>query len=675
MTKILTLSAIILMAAFSAAAQDVNIPDANFKTALINNPSINTNSDGEIQVSEAAAYTGTINVNKKNIADLTGIEAFTQITGLNCGSNKLTALNVSSNTQLTSLQCDFNLLTALDVSSLGNLSTLICSSNKLTALNISSNTNLSSLTCSRNQITSLDVSSNLLLQYLNCSFNVITSLDVSTNTGLLYFYCFRNQLTSLDISNNTAMIAVGCSSNLIGSLDVSNNPALESIQCGFCGISSLDVSNNPNLVTLSCSYNSLSSLDVSNNPALYLFYCNGNQLTSLDISANPDIHELDCSENLISSLNLSPQTNLQLLNCYTNNITSLDLSANTLLETVNCGSNQISTLNFAAQHLLTTLYCDNNPLLTSLDLRNGNNTSLIDFFAGNNPGLSCISVDDVPFMNTNWSAAIDPTTSYSLNCNCVPATITSSPVVTTNLCPGTPVTLTSSRSNSYLWSTGKKRRSITVTTSGSYTVSTDIGCSSAPTVVSYLPCDAPSSLGVTNVTATSADINFTSVACGQSYDLKYKTKRGGSWVTVTGITSSPYSISGLAPNTLYIVQMRTFCSSNPLSYSAWTVQYQFRTPAYLVANGGVYTNNSTSNSSFKISITPNPASSKAILRISGNAGNVSVSISDMSGKQLWQSLNNSSSQLSLPVQNLASGVYMVSVADGENKQVLKLVKE
>jgi hypothetical protein len=94
----------ILVLSTIANAQIVNIPDANFKSLLVANTSINTNADAEIQTSEAAAYTGIINanINRVSIADLTGIEAFTAITYLNCGgSNSLTSLNVSANTALT----------------------------------------------------------------------------------------------------------------------------------------------------------------------------------------------------------------------------------------------------------------------------------------------------------------------------------------------------------------------------------------------------------------------------------------------------------------------------------------------------------------------------------------------------------------------------------------------
>jgi hypothetical protein len=41
-------------------AQDVNIPDVNFKAALVENTEINTNLDTEIQVTEAEAFSGTI---------------------------------------------------------------------------------------------------------------------------------------------------------------------------------------------------------------------------------------------------------------------------------------------------------------------------------------------------------------------------------------------------------------------------------------------------------------------------------------------------------------------------------------------------------------------------------------------------------------------------------------
>src|SRR6185436_2773632 len=90
----------------SSGSEIVSIPDANFKSALVANMQINRNHDGEIQVSEAMVFNGTIRVSGRSIADLTGIEAFTSLTALECANNALTTLDISHNTALTSLRCD-----------------------------------------------------------------------------------------------------------------------------------------------------------------------------------------------------------------------------------------------------------------------------------------------------------------------------------------------------------------------------------------------------------------------------------------------------------------------------------------------------------------------------------------------------------------------------------------
>ena len=148
-------------------AQTVNIPDTNFKAYLVGQASINTNGDADIQDSEAAAFDGDIDCAHMKIYDLTGIEAFTALTGLHCGENQLTSLDVTQNTALTWLNCAIN------------------------------------------QLTSLDVTKNTALTWLNCAVNQLTSLDVTKNTALTGVNCAGNQLTSLDVTQNTALTGLG----------------------------------------------------------------------------------------------------------------------------------------------------------------------------------------------------------------------------------------------------------------------------------------------------------------------------------------------------------------------------------------------------------------------------------------------------------------------------------
>jgi len=200
-------------------AQIVNIPDADFKIALLNhNPVIDTNNDGEIQVSEAEAIVTVLNLNNKNINSLVGIEAFVNLEALNCNQNDLLSLDISNLTNLKSLYLNLNNLTTLDVS----------------------NNNLTNINCNANQLTSLNLNSNIYLKHLQCSSNQLTSIDVSNNTELLSFYCADNSLTTVDVSNNQELRRLECQSNQLQSLYIKNNDALVS---NFA----IHFDNNPNL--------------------------------------------------------------------------------------------------------------------------------------------------------------------------------------------------------------------------------------------------------------------------------------------------------------------------------------------------------------------------------------------------------------------------------------------
>lgn len=112
-----------LLSGFGIYAQNVNVPDGNFKAALTSNANVNTNGDTEIQVSEATAFTGSLDLSSQGIRNLTGIEAFTQLTGLNCSNNLLSRIDLSQNTALTSLNCENNSLVSLNIKN-GNNGTI-----------------------------------------------------------------------------------------------------------------------------------------------------------------------------------------------------------------------------------------------------------------------------------------------------------------------------------------------------------------------------------------------------------------------------------------------------------------------------------------------------------------------------------------------------------------------
>ena len=266
----------------------VYIPDANFKAYLVGNSAINTNGDSEIQVSEANLFNDTIECYGMNISDLTGIEAFTDLTYLWCYGNQLTSLDVTQNTALTDLNCWDNQLTSLDVTLNTNLTDLHCWDNQLTSLDVTQNTSLTELNCSDNQITSLDVSQNTALAHLICNDSQLTSLGLSQNTMLSTLNCDNTQLTSLDVSANTALWGLMCSNNLLTSLDVSANTALTILVCNSNQLTSLDLRNGNNNMLWWNSGSPIPGISVSNNPYLNCInvddssYCNSNWLSEMD---------------------------------------------------------------------------------------------------------------------------------------------------------------------------------------------------------------------------------------------------------------------------------------------------------------------------------------------------------------------------------------------------------
>lgn len=244
-------------------AQNVTIPDATFKAYLVGISAINTNGDSEIQVSEAVAYTGALDVANASIVSLTGIEAFSNLSSLDCSDNSLTSLDVSQNLELTNLYCVGNQLTVLGLGQNTMLIELYCGNNQLTSLNVDQNTALEVISCDHNQLDALSLNNNAVLNELVCNDNQLTSLDVSNNSNLELLYCNNNSLTSLEI-----------------------NTGLEYLFCQFNALTSLNLTTNTDLEQLNCRNNQLTGLNVANgnNPLFGVLYANNNpNLTCIQV--------------------------------------------------------------------------------------------------------------------------------------------------------------------------------------------------------------------------------------------------------------------------------------------------------------------------------------------------------------------------------------------------------
>ncbi|MEQ8339349.1 MAG: hypothetical protein RIA62_18450, partial [Cyclobacteriaceae bacterium] len=416
-------------------AQVVTIPDANFKAALLaHSPIVDTNDDGEIQVSEAEAFTGSLNLYSKGITDMTGIETFINLTSLNVGWNTtLPSLDVTQNTELTSLYADKCDLSSIDVSN---------------------NTKLYSLYLSQNSLTSIDLSNLSNLHNLFIYTNDLTTLDLSNNENISSVYCRGNNISTFTPPlDKSGILALSIGDNPFATnFDFSPYTALSYIEVSTSGLTSLDVSMLPNLTTLYANSNSLTSLNANN----------GRQLNNLSLQSNPSltcISVYDTDEPASMSLNVDAGVNFEedcddptlyipdpnfraaLLshspvidldgdgkirtseaNAFggTINVSGKDILSVTGIEAftsatgVLLNDNQIKALDLSANTSLTSINVADNRL-TILKVDNGINTSVTYFNATGNPDLSCITVDDPTYSTSNW-LGIPAGTGYSTDC-------------------------------------------------------------------------------------------------------------------------------------------------------------------------------------------------------------------------------------------------------------------
>ena len=254
----------------SLPINEKNFPDPNFRNY------IKTYKAGgrDVLTVEERSKVEIININKKDISDLKGVEAFPNLTELDCGNNSIQNLDLRQNPKLKKLICNTNQLTQLDLSKNPDIYYLNCSENQLEQLDVSHLKDLENLDCSHNDLEQLDVKNSKFLRALYCSWNRLTKLDadVSHKFQLERVECQNNQLTSLILGENKLLKKLNCANNQLTQLNLNNMNSLEELKCSNNQLTALDVSSSPDLTKLVLKNNHLTSLNLDNNPNLNFTY-------------------------------------------------------------------------------------------------------------------------------------------------------------------------------------------------------------------------------------------------------------------------------------------------------------------------------------------------------------------------------------------------------------------
>lgn len=404
MKKILLL--LLLLGGF-VQAQNVIIPDAGLKAKLlsanaINNVasgtdhvsrSIDTNNDGEIQVSEALTIAH-LDLRSSSLTDLTGIENFTNLTVLYCDYNQLTSLNISGLASLEYLSCSHNQLGILNLTGLVSLEDLICNNNSLTALNVAGLSGLKNV---------------------NCSINSLGSLNISSLTGLLHLNCEGNPLAALNVSNSVGLVSLKCGGTPLNALDVSALVNLENLEFTNSSIGAIDLGTLVNLKNLSCGSNGLTAIDLSALVNLESLFLYNNQLTTLDLTGLTQLKKLSCSSNLFTTLNVNFLTNLTELIYGNTGLADVDVSnlvnLNTFgyyggthlppslvnfpnLENLAVVATTMTTLDVSDLTRLKTFTANGNLSLNFISLKHGGQFNTDEIYFIDNPNLTFVCTNE-----------------------------------------------------------------------------------------------------------------------------------------------------------------------------------------------------------------------------------------------------------------------------------------
>ncbi len=286
-----------------SSSQNVNIPDTNFKSFLLNHdPIIDTNGDGEIQVAEAELVTE-INVSSTSISSIQGLEAFVNLIELELSNfsyynNDLVIENLPN-------------LFSLSLSSFSASSVGLINLPSLNEVNISNNSNESFNTLGFNNC------SNVETLILADTF-YLSNLNLSNLVNLRTFHAYGLNspalgITQLDLSGNVNLEEISLTATLITDLDFSNQPNLQTIGIYWQSLNSINLSNNQNLNSISLDIGGLTTLDLSQNPNIdhlefyqanieYLNLKNGNVPSYFSISSSSNIDYICADEEELSQL-------------------------------------------------------------------------------------------------------------------------------------------------------------------------------------------------------------------------------------------------------------------------------------------------------------------------------------------------------------------------------------
>jgi len=196
-------------------------------------------------------------------------------------------------------------------------------------------------------------------------------------------------------------------------------------------------------------------------------------------------------------------------------------------------------------------------------------------------------------------------------------------------------------------------------------------CMATSAIATVVP--KPTGLNATNVTSTTADVNWTTFTCEKYYTVQYRPLGATTWKKKTTVGNvGTYHLTGLTKDTTYEYHVAGNDSANGIvAAGKYSAIFTFGTLPKL--------GDATSADEVNFNVYPNPASSNVHVSFeNGTEGEVMIRLFDVNGKTVFvQHQNEASGNVNeeIDLSGLNTGVYQLQIitADGSvmNQSIVK----
>ena len=292
-----------------------NFPDTDFREYILDSQvHSGSESTGYYMTRAQVLAVTSIDLSYTNVSDYKGLENFTELKTLSCGSYEgpetVKNFDVGKFKKLTSLSVTNIEMKNADLSKNPALIYLSMSSTKTEALDLSHNVNLKGINREGLKAKQLDVRPLSKLESLSVFWSDLESIDVSQNAALQFLSLSDTKVKSLDVSRNPKLESVRCEEGVLSELILGELPLLKNIDVGYNDLTEIDLSGCPNLEELHLTNNRLTTLDLTPCTKLTYLHCIGNRLESIELGGLKNLYGLYVSGNCLTEFDLTGQTHL-----------------------------------------------------------------------------------------------------------------------------------------------------------------------------------------------------------------------------------------------------------------------------------------------------------------------------------------------------------------------------